>query len=115
MWDFIDTPHFQRMRKIKQLSCLEYVFPGATHTRFEHSIGTAHLALTFLNALILNNPEKYKSTEKKTLESILKSARKTITIAALLHDLGHGPYSHTFDGTIVKKHYKEGIETDWKH
>lgn len=48
VWDFIDTPHFQRLRRIKQLGNLEYVFPGATHTRFEHCIGTAHLAKSFI-------------------------------------------------------------------
>jgi hypothetical protein len=48
VWQFIDTAHFQRLRKIKQLSTQEFVTPGATHTRFEHSVGTAHLARKFV-------------------------------------------------------------------
>lgn len=59
IWDFIDTPHFQRLRKLKQLGTLDYVFPCATHTRYDHSIGTAHLARIFIEKLIKNNPEKY--------------------------------------------------------
>jgi HD superfamily phosphohydrolase len=64
VWDFVDTPHFQRLRKIKQLGCLEYVFPGSTHTRFEHSLGTAYLAQTFMKILIKNNPECYEKEDK---------------------------------------------------
>ena len=82
----IDTEEFQRLRNIKQLGCCNYVFPSATHTRFEHSIGVYHLAEKFINILSKNNPDIFSTTEKKC-----------ISIAGLIHDLGHGPYSHLFD------------------
>lgn len=56
IWEFVDTPHFQRLRNIKQLGCLSWVFPGAMHSRFEHSLGTAHLAQKYITTLI----EKHK-------------------------------------------------------
>ena len=52
IWRFIDTPHFQRLRNIKQLGCLNWVFPGAGHSRFEHCLGTGHLARKYIEILI---------------------------------------------------------------
>lgn len=57
--DFIDTPHFQRLRKIKQLGLINLVHPSAKHSRFEHALGTAHLANLFIHLLIENNPSAY--------------------------------------------------------
>ena len=94
IWYFIDTPEFQKLRYIKQLGVLSHVFPGATHTRFEHSLGTGHLAKTFITLLIKNNPERYE----KVSEEEKASAIFTITLAGIMHDIGHGPFSHTFDG-----------------
>ncbi len=100
----IDTEEFQRLRNIKQLGCCNYVFPSASHTRFEHSIGVYHLACKYID--ILNKEtEYYTSTE-----------RKCIQIAALVHDLGHGPYSHLFDDlfTEEKNHEYRSIQI-FKH
>tara|TARA_Y100001980_G_C14556592_1_gene348743 strand:+ start:4680 stop:5843 length:1164 start_codon:yes stop_codon:yes gene_type:complete len=100
----IDTEEFQRLRNIKQLGCCNYVFPSASHTRFEHSIGVYHLACKYID--ILNKEtEYYTNTE-----------RKCIQIAALVHDLGHGPYSHLFDDlfTEEKNHEYRSIQI-FKH
>lgn len=86
----IDTEEFQRLRNIKQLGCCYYVFPGASHNRFEHSIGVYHLAKEYIQ--LLNTDHQF--TDKDI---------KCITIAALIHDLGHGPYSHLFDDLVSKE------------
>jgi HD superfamily phosphohydrolase len=86
-WGIIDTPEFQRMRHIKQLACCMYVYPGATHSRFEHCLGVAHLANRFMSHIITSQPEL----------SVLPEWSQSVIIAALCHDLGHGPWSHTFE------------------
>ncbi|KAF0458944.1 HD phosphohydrolase domain-containing protein [Gigaspora margarita] len=88
--EFIDTPHFQRLRDIKQLGTTYYVFPSATHSRFEHSLGTAHLAYTLTKRL-----QEQQGIEKSDHDL------ECVTLAALCHDLGHGPYSHVFDRTVI--------------
>lgn len=69
----IDTPIFQRLGRIKQLTSAEYVFPGARHSRKEHCIGAMHLAIKYARVLNLSEHET-----------------KVIAVAALLHDIGHG-------------------------
>tara|TARA_B110000908_G_C10266301_1_gene464312 strand:+ start:881 stop:2056 length:1176 start_codon:yes stop_codon:yes gene_type:complete len=88
----IDTYEFQRLRFIKQTGVLNYVFPTAEHTRFEHSIGTYYLANQLLNFL-KNNQE---------LIEINETIKKVIRIAALCHDLGHVTFSHLFDDLFLK-------------
>jgi HD superfamily phosphohydrolase len=85
--DIIDTQEFQRLRDIKQLGCASYVFPSATHTRFEHSIGVSYLSGIFI-----------KNIQKKQTElDITEDDIRRIKIAGLIHDLGHACYSHFFD------------------
>ena len=74
----IDTPPFQRLRRIKQLALANLVYPGALHTRFEHSLGTLHTAARIMD----------------TFE--IKEHVEVVRLAALLHDIGHGPFSHGY-------------------
>ncbi len=92
IFKFIDTPEFQRLRRIKQLGPVSYVYEGASHTRFGHSIGVAYLANKM--AKIIQSDYPGLCVSDKTVE--------LITIAGLLHDIGHGPYSHLFE-TVVKR------------
>lgn len=83
----IDTLPFQRLRRIKQLAGAQYVYPAANHTRFEHSLGTMHLAGEIATNL---------------LEASDKIDIKKVRMAALLHDVGHGPLSHLFEPILSK-------------
>ncbi|KAM9501651.1 deoxynucleoside triphosphate triphosphohydrolase SAMHD1-like [Clarias gariepinus] len=98
----IDTPQFQRLRNIKQLGGAYFVFPGASHNRFEHSIGVGYLAGHLIKGLQGKQPE-LGITEQDVL---------CVQIAGLCHDLGHGPFSHLFDKLFIPK-VRPGYE--WKH
>lgn len=85
----VDTPQFQRLRNIKQLGNNHFVFPGATHSRFQHSLGVGHLAAKFALALRDQKPDL---VDQKDVDCVM--------IAGLCHDLGHGPWSHFWEGYI---------------
>jgi uncharacterized protein len=86
-WRLINTPEFQRLRRVKQLGVSEFTFPGATHTRLSHSIGVFHLARRLMEVA-----ERYVPADKRN-----HSRMRTALLASLLHDLGHGPFSHAFE------------------
>jgi HD superfamily phosphohydrolase len=86
LWRIVQTPQFQRLRRIRQLGFSEFVYPGATHTRFAHSLGVWHIAKKLLKIIQLQAPDKHNEI-----------FRKQALAAALLHDIGHGPFSHAFE------------------
>tara|TARA_Y100001970_G_scaffold291964_1_gene431278 strand:- start:460 stop:1653 length:1194 start_codon:yes stop_codon:yes gene_type:complete len=86
---FINTEEFQRLRDLKQLGATTFVFPSANHTRFEHSIGVSHLAGLMIESL-----------KKNGLDSITERNIELCRIAGLLHDIGHGPFSHLYDDYV---------------
>lgn len=90
---FIDNPHFQRLRHIKQLGMGDFIFPGAVHTRFNHCLGCAYVASQIAYKIGLSEEE-----------------RQLVIISCLLHDIGHGPFSHAFEDVI---HGKLIRHEDW--
>src|ERR1700759_2893219 len=82
-FELIDTPAFQRLRYVRQLGLAFLVYPGATHSRFEHALGTYHLARRTLSLL----------EEQPEYDAISRDDCELVRIAALLHDIGHYPFS----------------------
>lgn len=101
MRKIIDTPEFQRLRDLKQLGAVHYVYPSATHTRFEHSLGVSHLAKIMASNLV--NQMTYLNTPKEVVDIEKDRIIELCSIAGLIHDIGHGPYSHLYD-TQVRCH-----------
>ncbi|HEV8197278.1 MAG TPA: HD domain-containing protein [Gemmatimonadales bacterium] len=94
----LDTPAVQRLRYIRQLGHAFLVYPGATHSRFEHALGAYHLTRSALAAL----------DGRGELEGITESDRTAITLAALLHDIGHYPFSHALEEAGFPSHEGQG-------
>ncbi len=93
--ELIDHRFFQRLRRITQLSLTNYVYPGANHTRFHHALGALHLTMLAVETL------RNKGVE------ITEQEADGLYIAILLHDIGHGPFSHTLEHTILPVHHEE--------
>jgi HD superfamily phosphohydrolase len=87
--EIIDSFPVQRLHRMRQLAGAEFVYPGANHTRFEHSVGVLHLA-----GLLVEN--------QKLSEHLSEDEGRMMRIAALLHDVGHGPFSHVFEHILTK-------------
>ncbi len=95
--DIINTCKFQRLRRLRQLATAHWVWLGATHTRFEHSISVAYLAGLLARSLQSKQPE-LNITDRQIL---------LVQLAGLLHDVGHGPFSHMFDDIFLNDKYSE--------
>lgn len=95
----IDAKEFQRLRRIKQLSVANMVFPGAEHTRFAHCIGTFHVMRMII--------EHFEPLFHKCGLEITEQEKDAALVAALLHDIGHGPYSHAFEGVLRSLGYED--------
>ncbi len=91
--ELIDTKEFQRLRRIRQLGLGHFVYPGAEHTRFTHSLGV----FNFARRIIATLKEQLSSAEDAPIRQELKDKARVIKAAALLHDIGHGPFSHLFE------------------
>jgi len=94
LFDLIEHPYFQRLRRIRQLGLTDIVYPGAIHTRFSHAIGALHLMTQAIEVL------------KNKGVSILPQEAEGVKIAILLHDIGHGPISHALEHKIVNVHHE---------
>lgn len=90
MFDLVEHPYFQRLRRIKQLGLSSVVYPGANHTRFEHALGAFHLMRSAIYTLRLKGVE------------ITDEESEAVSLAILLHDIGHGPFSHALEHTLVQ-------------
>lgn len=95
LYELIDHPFFQRLRRISQMGLSHYVYPGAVHTRFHHALGALHLMTKALNTLAKKGVEI--STEEK----------EAAMIAILLHDIGHGPFSHALEYQLLPVHHEK--------
>ena len=109
--EIINHPTFQRLRRIHQLGLTDMVYPGSTHSRFEHSLGVMHFATLMFEALISkdNYKKKIKNELKYNNDDFLRD-RQLIRLSALLHDIGQPPFSHSSEDLFpknpkTKKHY----------
>jgi HD superfamily phosphohydrolase len=93
--DLIDHPYFQRLRRIRQLGLAPYVYPGALHTRFHHALGALHLTQQAIEVL------RSKGTDISDEEA------EAVSAAILLHDIGHSPFSHALEHTLVDMQHEE--------
>ncbi len=103
IFDIIEHPYFQRLRRIKQLGLTHLVYPGALHTRFQHSLGAMHLMQQAITVL------KSKGHKIQPIEE------QGALIAILLHDIGHGPFSHALENSIIDKLNHEDISIILMH
>lgn len=93
--DLIDHPYFQRLRRIRQLGLASYVYPGALHTRFHHALGALHLMQQSIEVL------------RSKGVAISDEEAEATSVAILLHDIGHGPFSHALEHTLVNLHHED--------
>ncbi len=95
VFDLLEHPWIQRLRRIKQLGLSYLVYPGANHSRFEHTLGAIHLMRQAVASLKLKG------------HSISEEEAEAVTIAILLHDIGHGPFSHVLEHSLVEIPHEE--------
>lgn len=97
----INSTAFQRLRRIQQLALTSYIYPSATHTRFEHSLGVMHFATQMYDNIIFKDKNKEILKDKLSYyEDGLNRDRQLIRLAALLHDVGHSAFSHALEGVM---------------
>ncbi len=97
IFDLIEHPLFQRLRRIRQLGLTQFVYPGANHTRFQHAVGAMHLMGQAIEVI------------RSKGHAISEQEARAVTIAILLHDIGHGPFSHSLEHSLIKNTSHEEI------
>lgn len=100
-WNVLSQSAFQRLRRIRQLAWTDYVYPGAMHTRFEHSLGVMHVATLLYDAICRKSGEILRSDLAYNQDGLARD-RQLIRFAALLHDVGHAPFSHAAEDLFPK-------------
>lgn len=98
-WRLLNAREFQRLRRIRQLGFSDLVFPGATHSRFAHSVGVYHTARLLADVITRRQGKRDEDRERIAL------------LAALLHDVGHGPFSHAFEAAGARGRRRGGRST----
>ncbi len=97
VFDLIEHPLFQRLRRIRQLGLTHFVYPGANHTRFQHAVGAMHLMGLAIDVI------------RSKGHAISEKEARAVTIAILLHDIGHGPFSHSLEHSLIRDTSHEAI------
>ncbi len=90
VFDLFEHPYFQRLRRIRQLGLTHFVYPGANHTRFQHALGATHLMSSAIEIIRSKGHE------------ITDAEAEAVSIAIMLHDIGHGPFSHALENSIIE-------------
>jgi uncharacterized protein len=103
VFDLFEHPYFQRLRRIRQLGLTHYVYPGANHTRFQHALGATYL---MNSAIEIIRSKGHEITEEEA---------EAASIAILLHDIGHGPFSHALENSIIEGTDHENLSLLFMH
>jgi HD superfamily phosphohydrolase len=113
-WQIISQPAFQRLRRIRQLAWTDYVFPGAMHTRFEHSLGVMHMASMLYDGIVQRSRDILQS-ELGYTEQGLARHRALVPLTTLLHDVGHAPFSHAAEELLPIRDPSTGERYQHEH
>ena len=112
--DILNHPALQRLRRIRQLGLSDMVYPGSVHTRFEHSLGVMHVASRMFSEIRVRSPDLLKELGYEGAG--LDRQHALIRITALVHDMGHAPFSHAAeelmdgdDGMVTHEEYTAGV------
>lgn len=97
VYHLIEHPLFQRLRRIRQLGMTHFVYPGANHTRFQHALGAMHLMEDAIDSI------------RSKGHAVTEQEAEAAAIAILLHDIGHGPFSHTLERTLIRGAHHETL------
>ncbi|MGD9590097.1 MAG: HD domain-containing protein [Pyrinomonadaceae bacterium] len=108
----IDHPLFRRLRYVRQLALTEFIYPGASHTRFEHALGVMDVATRAFDSIASRNGRLLEETIKAVSgfeDQTMAKARQSLRLAALLHDVGHASFSHAAEGVVFKNSSHEKL------